>query len=652
MWSTDGEFVDKDYTDLVFTNPAIENFLSSNSQFIIVGAQGMGKTLLMRVKRDRIHATNPGLIMIPQQRQLADYVFLGGSYDRGIVNLMATAKFWEHLWIISIQISVLLNFPHKLTTDKSAALCNDLKRLGDALPVDLRDHLGAALTGRYRPFSSPSNILARLLARGRSSIEKLRHSARQTLDALLDVVNSGCFVFIDRFSEALETFSWVDAGMWTAAQHGLLHAAWHISRHNHHVKVYVTIREEAYASFDGDESMGMKSSVLHLSYSKEEMRAIMEKHIAHYEGLPGLEEFIGFHTVFNEYHKCDEDLFDYMHRHLINVPRWLVILGAVLSRARNTATYKNSPANGFRDIVNNVSADLAEEYMVKEARLFFRDMEPREMVHTFFTRTRTTVLSFSNLDYLAKVFTDTFGWKPFSLLYNLGLLGFVQQAATKLDRYQHFKRPSQFEYGTNDILPEDHTGLYLLHPALHVLMRRKNIRSEYCPVLIGDGIPWTSKEDAVMRRETIKIFISYAHADDAVVKEIVQFMQEEFDRNVALFDIWFDNWRMRVGRQVHDQLEEALQESDYLVLMVSESSLNSKFVELEWKQKFFAPFYDKTKNTDRVLPVYLDTKHKLPDFLRPIFGVPYSGPSDQSNIKKLVDQMLSTHRNSHAASQQ
>jgi hypothetical protein len=652
-WSTEGEFADDNYTDLIFTNPAIESFLSGNSQFIIVASKGMGKTLLMRLKRDRVHATNPSIILIPQHGQQSDFVLLTGSYEQGILNLMGTAEFWEHIWTISIQVSVLLNFPHKLTADEKKAAHNDLKRVADFLPVELSDDLEAAFTGRYRAYRPPSGILSLLLSNGRSKFERLRLSAPQVLHDLMRHVTSGCFVFIDSFDLAIGHFKRVDLNMWAAAQRGLLRAAWDISRHNHHVKVYVTIRQEAYASFDGDESINMKGSVLLLSYSKDDLRALLVKSIAHYEGLVTLEEFLGLNTVFNEYLQRNEEPFDYMHRHSIDVPRWFAVLGKHLSQERNTQKYKNAPGEAFREIINRVSADLAEEYLIKEMKLFFRDVDPKDMVQALFSRTRTTVLSFANVDYLAHLFTDGFGWKhPFSLFYNLGLLGFVQQAPASPGRMQHFKRPYQFDWSMNNILPEDKDGLYLMHPALHALMKRKNTRCEYCPVLIGDGLPWTKEEDKIVRRETVKVFISYAHEDETLVEEIVLCIQEEFEQRVALFDIWFDKWRMEAGRPVHDQVEEALQKSDYLVLMVSENSLNSKFVELEWKNKYFDSLYDRTKSHDKVLPVHLTAgPSKLPDFIVPLYAFSYTGPKDKPNLNRLVDQMLRVHRSTHAAGQ-
>jgi TIR domain len=653
-WSTEGEFA-ADYRELIFTNPAIEDFLNGQSKFILVASKGMGKTLLMRLKRDRVHNGNPSIIMIPQHDQQADYVTLPGSYEQGILELMATSEFWEYIWTLSIQISALLHFPHSLSDEQKATVRADLRHLGSDLPPDIVVALEGALCEGRRAFRAPSTILSRLLSNTRSKLERLERLAPPVFHDLMHHVNSGCYVFIDSFDQALEDFHQINLDIWAAGQRGLLRSAWNISRHNHHIKVYATIRQEAYASFSGQDAMKMRGSILLLEYSKDDLRALLEKLIFHYEEITDLLKFVGLDSVFNQYVKRREEVFDYVHRHLIDVPRWYASLGSELSEERRTPRYRNSPEDAFRNIVNRVSAKLAEEYLAKEMKLFFRNVDPTDMVHELFSRMRSTVFSFDNVDYLARLFSQVCEWKhPFSLLYNLGLFGFVQQAAAAPKRYQYFKRPYQFAWSDNNILPEDRQGIYLLHPALHAFMRDKNLSAQYCPVLIGDGIQWTKKEDEVVRRETIRVFVSYSHADNGIVEPIVRLMHGYFEESLALFHIWFDQWSMEPGRPVHEQLKDALNECDFLVLMISESSVKSKFVGLEWEKKFFESFYDKDNhNADRVLPVYLgNTITKLPDFIRPIFAVSYAGVRDEHSIKKLVDRMLSSHRKVRTAGQQ
>ena len=648
QWAVDGQFVHDNYQDLIFKNAAIEKFLNDHGQFIIVASKGMGKTLLMRLKRDRIQAENPSILLIPQDSP-SDYVNLTGTYEKGILAAMGKEKYWEDLWKLAIQTSILLNFPHRLSPEQKSAAVRELQRID--LPGELEESLIAAFREEFHMHRTPSSVLSILLSSSTSNLEKLRMKAPHVLyDLLVRHVNSACFVFIDSFDQAIESFLPGNLEVWSAAQAGLLRAAWHISRHNNHVKVYVTIRQEAYASFGGAERNNIKGSILLLRYSKEDLHGLLRKAINHYEGLRTVEEFVGLSEIYNEYVKQYESVFDYIHRHLINVPRWFTILGGRLSdleKKEGTTNKKQNAARmeSIRNIVNTVSAELARDYLCSEMKLFFRELDPAEMARELFSRVHSTVLSDSNVDYLSNLLTEQFAWNhPFSLLYNLGLLGLVQPNPGSTTRYQVFKKPFEFDWGFNNILPEAKN--YLLHPALHFLITQMNPDCRFSGVLLGDGVPWTLKNDEAIMRETVKLFVSHAHADKHLVTEIVKIIKKRLDREVRPYKVWWDEDSMEAGREVHGQIMEGVQESDFLILMASPNSMKSQYVQLEWKKKRFEPFYNKTRSPDRIFPVFLGglTPVALPDFLRDIYGFSYSGSEDASNIEKLVEQMLQRHQ--------
>ena len=58
-------------------------------------------------------------------------------------------------------------------------------------------------------------------------------------------INHGLVLFPDRFDNALET---AHDEIWTPIQVGLLEAAWDVMRINHHIKIYLSIRQEACAA--------------------------------------------------------------------------------------------------------------------------------------------------------------------------------------------------------------------------------------------------------------------------------------------------------------------------------------------------------------------------------------------------------------------
>jgi TIR domain len=644
-WATEGQFADDQYEELVFVNSAIETFLNTHEQFLVVASKGMGKTLLMRLKKQRVQA-DPSIVVIPQNAPV-DNINLGRTYPRGILGLMEKQGFWEDMWKLAIQASILLNFPHRITEEQKKDARRQLGRAD--LPSDLENTLAAAFDGT-RFHDKPSTILRNILENPQSKIEALRGRAPQSLyDLTTNYVTSACFVFIDSFDQEIEGILGGKALPWAAAQCGLMRAAWDISRQNRHIKVYATIRQEAYASYGEADISNIRGSVFLLKYTKDDLHSLLEKAIKHYEGYDSVEEFVGLTTIFNGRVRQNEKPFDYMRRHLIDVPRWHTRLGKGLAtqlRDRRTAD-EQSRLQLVREEVNRASADLARDYLYNEMRLFFRGLPPQEVVRSLFSHVRSTVLSLSNVEQVSDMLLKEYGWEdPFSLLYNLGLLGVVRDRVGNQSRYQAFKRPYEFDWGFDGILPRDSKGVYLLHPALLHLMLETNLRCKASGVLVGDGISWSDKNDRIVRGETIKVFVSYAHADEELVKEIVRLMDDHLDKETALFDIWLDSMKMEAGRAIHEQIGEAVKESDFLILVASPHSLKSEFVKLEWERKLFGPFYNKNENRNRVLPIYVDGTGAAdaPDFLRPIYGVAYDSRNGSETIRRLVEQLLDTHR--------
>ncbi|MFZ1979401.1 MAG: hypothetical protein WAV76_15715, partial [Bacteroidota bacterium] len=261
-WITDAELIHTLSAKNVAMTQAIENFIlgQGHDQFIIVAAKGMGKTLLLRHKRKVIEESNVGILLIPQN-STADYVSLPASLPKEIIELMNTLVFWEDVWKLAISISMLLYFPHKINSDERDSVMAELARAD--LPDILFEDLKNAFYGQYRTERNPSGVLDIILQSSRKNIEKLRASGLQIISGLFSkYISSACFVFIDSFDHALSSSFPNQLHLWCSAQCGLLKAAWELSRHNSHVNIFVTIRQEAYADFSNTEKINIKGSVL------------------------------------------------------------------------------------------------------------------------------------------------------------------------------------------------------------------------------------------------------------------------------------------------------------------------------------------------------------------------------------------------------
>ena len=94
---------------------------------------------------------------------------------------------------------------------------------------------------------------------------------------------------------------------------------------------------------------------------------------------------------------------------------------------------------------------------------------------------------------------------------------------------------------------------------------------------------------------------------------------------------------MRAEKSFLEQIQNGINQSDYLILMISENSLSSKTVIEEWQLKFRRGLND---FDDYVFPFIIDaTNHKaMPDFLRGIHSYHYDG--NRQRIRDLANDIM------------
>ncbi|MCX8490291.1 MAG: toll/interleukin-1 receptor domain-containing protein [Cyclobacteriaceae bacterium] len=645
-WNTDAQLADSIDEKFLATNPQIDQFFSSgvHGKFLLVAAKGMGKTLLLRHKRKQIEQAHKDYFLIPRNNT-ADYVNPPRSPSKGMTELMKTKAFWQDVWTLSIAISVLLNFPHNLSESERESVLGEVDRA--ELPVELAKELSNVFSKKHVIQRPPSEVLDIFLQCSVKTIERVRSHAVTIVTALVNRhIDSGCAVFIDSFDQAISTVFPDNLDVWCGGQGGLLKAAWELSRHSRHLKIYTTIRQEAFAYFNDAEINNIKGSMLLIEYSKDNLRAIFTKAILHYEDVNSIEEFVGLKQIYNGYLKIREPIFDYIYRHTIGVPRWLMVIGEKISTARQErGVIADSGMNRrhqklIAEIINEESSSQAAIYLEAEMAPFFRGDTPGNYIEGILGKVGSTVLSLANLVRISERFLAT-GWTgtkhPFCLLYNFGLLGYVAKNPSGYGHRQKFKKPYEFDWNYDRVLPRDPKTYYLIHPSLHHIIQTKNYSFKFNHVRIGDGLPWGKKEVTRIAAEKIRVFISYAHSNSDIADGVADVIEEYLSEKSVLHDIWFDKWKMKSGKWFHDQMYDGLSKSDYLILMVSKESLGSNAVAVEWKTKFA----DKLSNgEDTVIPFIIDDTpfSELPQYLENIHCYRYEGSRDK--IVRLVDDIL------------
>jgi hypothetical protein len=72
------------------------------------------------------------------------------------------------------------------------------------------------------------------------------------------------------------------------------------------------------------------------------------------------------------------------------------------------------------------------------------------------------------------------------------------------------------------------------------------------------------------------VFLSYSSADKSVAAEIASYLGKEGAR------LWLDDWELKPGDSIVERVNEALETSAYLVVLLSPSSVSSPWVKQEW----------------------------------------------------------------------
>ena len=300
----------------------------------MVGPKGVGKTLFLNLKSYlyRNDFKDSGIYFYPSSGQLCENLIL----DNNLLSKDDLIRFqndstWTKIWrlILSIIASRVAHKP--IEVDALKQLIGNAKSISTLLTNILMDR------GRLEDY-----------------LDQLRHMTQ-----IVETINSSVCIFIDNIDQAFGQFL-VDyhisdyddfrippaVSVWTHAQTGLMAAIYELNRHNSHIKVYSSIRLEAFNCLDNQMMLNYRNYATFLSYTKDEVKQIFEKNIELMDPdeyvLPNadspIEKFLGVKKVSHTVAKTpkgtskNESIFDFLYRHTFGRPRELVYMGDRLYR--------------------------------------------------------------------------------------------------------------------------------------------------------------------------------------------------------------------------------------------------------------------------------------------------------------------------------
>ncbi|WP_437968112.1 protein kinase [Sorangium sp. So ce260] len=498
-WASDANQIDIGaLKELTFKNAVVREFLDSANKHFVSGSKGLGKTLLLTYKRsvlseiylaatgrERRHAA---VQFIPEGRPYLDLMGDLPSVDQTRSKLMSGLHECKRLWSFSFRMSIV-------SYQSAAAGAGDPGDLAP-LPRSLRELLEG------RPVE-PTMVLKELLSLTVRQINQVIDAMERPLERRLRSLHSGVFIFIDKLDQALRR---LPRAAWIHMQAGMIEAAWDLMNANRHVKIFATIREEAFSAYESDIKTNLFGATSTLRYAKHELFELLEKLTYYYERLP-LREFIHLDMVSAGRSARGESTFDFLYRHTLGRPRDLVILASEISRNRKALDERT-----FTRIVQSTSAGLLVANIFDEMRVFLEVLSHRDKRDRFLGLLPCDVLTYDEVievwcrfHEVDRAYFDAHGrdaddvYHPFRELFECGLLGVLGADPGAERQVQRFRQPHDAVVGSRHALPR--SRYYLLHPSLRALIeplpgggRFHAIRH----VVIGHGEPWPRHWDLVV----------------------------------------------------------------------------------------------------------------------------------------------------------
>ncbi|MCH5254292.1 MAG: TIR domain-containing protein [Lachnospiraceae bacterium] len=481
----------------VYRNGSVKSFLEDSGKTFVIAAKGVGKTLLLSYKRYLLEKKysqdndSISLTFIPNNHPYISFVeSIKTTLSNEHLSVLQSWEYCKKLWVLIIELCVI-------------SYSNiDIDPLLDGLPDRAQRHRNY-VDGLIRNANSIEYIFNEIISLNESTLTKLVEDISNYISNCFTRINHGIVIFLDRFDNALETSH---DEIWTPIQVGLLEAAWDVMRSNRHIKIYLSIRQEAYAAHTSRNANAISTSVIKIEYTRAELKELVNHLVQFYEGYPTLEKFLGFESFPNTVTFMDENVFDFMFRYSIGRPRDFVQFCGELSMCKDSFTDLSTKRMKLKEKVRTVSSDTIINSLFDELRMLMKCLKSLECFKDFLIHLRHNVLTYGELMSICREYNKgscindckncSSEKHPFCDLFNMGLLGTVERPTTGIDVVQKFKTP--YEDFTNGLRGD--VDFFLVHPALreyiNTLHKSSSLNAKYelyIGILVGSDLPWTDK---------------------------------------------------------------------------------------------------------------------------------------------------------------
>ncbi|MCB9175771.1 MAG: hypothetical protein H6648_01325, partial [Caldilineae bacterium] len=463
-WQYDADGISTDaapdqLSDYIIRTDRVDEFLAStgdDNKYFIIAPKGFGKTLLLRAKSQFYRTEKKAYHCLPADSLVERLTLANFDFSYRDLKGYMTLEAWHKIWELTLSLSIL-------------------RSLNRSVPEEYLSLLGEAF--------AVSDIL-RILLQNRGSLDKLYELLPRTLSPKLRSLplHGGATqiaMFIDNIDEAFArhanasgSHAALDPLVWHSAQNGILRVARDLMVTNKHLKIFVSLRQEAWTNYRSELKLQLEDQIVFLEYKKSEIRRIFENNIAHTapavlydeDATSLLEKFFGYVEQEHKFAKSPdgtprtEDVFDFVYRHTFGRPREILRIGAELAAISPASDRKPQEVI---ERVNNVSGALFTQYK-------------SEVVPRFEDEALDYVLSAVNSNVITRDQADAIqnspeavkmNSRPISYLWRLGLLGVVKTDPANDSYYQSFQPAGHYRGEEEEDFPP-HVEYFVFHSCL------------------------------------------------------------------------------------------------------------------------------------------------------------------------------------------
>ncbi len=633
-----------DYLDIkkgdLTTTDKINMFLDDDDINFIIAPKGFGKTILLIYKR-LLYKFNKksGFKFIPSG-SLVDAPKGGAAnlnWGKLMIDFYKDRRNWEGLWRACISLSIVQTIK-KSSLDAGYKIKEDYEKI-EMIRND-KDGLRYRLLRRLiyeESYRTPIAYLNHILISFSQDDIRTLLKEQQFMDELISDIKTPIAIFIDNVDEYFEEHpeknkqnyspsvrGVFDIDLWHLSQQGLMFAIKTMCRSSSQLDIFASIRKEAYEKLSGTMVENIRGQCLDIQYSDGKLHEIFEKNIrwtdAKYLIKPEevhtnpIISFLGFDKIENESSREEEEVFSYICRHTLKRPRDVVRIGMELVGIDKE---ERKIKQKVRDKINKVATQIAEDYiqLFVPHTCFNSESEVREL----FKLIPHNILHLVNLENICCTFNGEYYNNKrdckncnkkhvFCDLYKLGLLGTVEFSTISNKYKQKFLMPGEKTFESHILPISQVKDYYLIHPILNDLIGGHPETRISKAITIGDDKDWTDLKLPDFLSIRYQIFLSHSSDDKSFVDKLAEDLQK------SKIKLWYYEWIIKVGDSIVDEIDKGVQESEYLGIVISSSSLNSGWV----KKELNSAIIDELKKKKViVLPLLIDNVwDEVPGFLR------------------------------------